>query len=217
MDNLPILVIDDDPRIADTLESILVYEGFPVIWASTGAEGLRLALTEGFCCILLDIHLPDMRGYDICRQLRNAGKYVLIILMSVENQEEDIVRGLKSGANDYLAKPFGLDELISRIHTHLHWQRVYQNMATQASSPTEEPLAPVDLKPHWKRPQAKKEPEQRTKSAEMPLLTRLAIRNGNNERKNTATLRIEALDRARINRWNEELSEKLDERTDDPS
>lgn len=208
-----VLVIDDDPRIAETLESILVYEGFAVVWAKTGQEGLLLAQTQNFCCILLDIHLPDMRGYDICRQLREAGKPVLIILMSVERQEEDIVRGLKAGANDYLTKPFGLDELISRIHTHLHWQKVYQTMMTASES-----TPPVDLKPRWKRPQGKKEqPSPRSNSNEMPLLKRLAIRNGNNERKNTATLRIEALDRARVDKWNQEVSEDLNTRPDSPT
>lgn len=207
MNERTILVVDDDPRIADTLKYILTEVGFQVIWASTGKQALELAQTKQVDFMLLDIHLPDMRGFDVCRQLRKQGRRLPIMMMSVENQETDIVRGLKAGANDYITKPFGLDELTSRIEAHLHWRAVYsQSDSPPDTSTTETPTT---------TPIPKKEPsttKKRLSSEEMPLLTRIAIRNGNKKRKNTATRRIEALDRARVENWNRKLAAQLDQR-----
>lgn len=199
MDNkFSILIVDDDKRIAETLEYMLSHEGFTVHWADTGEKALQLAQAERIDLILLDIHLPDMYGFDVCRKLRKIGRRFPIVMMSVENRETDVVRGLKAGANDYITKPFGIDELISRVQVHLHWRQVY-------SGETEEVKTKFERRP---RPKQRRKP---AKSEEMPLLTRLAIRNGNPKRKNQATARIEALDRAKIERWNQEFSEEMDE------
>jgi DNA-binding response OmpR family regulator len=199
MENQSILVVDDDQRIADTLKHILTYEGFDVHWADTGQKGLELAFSRKFDLILLDINLPDMWGFDICRQLRIKGKKLPIMMMSFENQEPYIVRGLKAGANDYITKPFGVEELVSRVQAHLHWQQVYSGQVD------DEELIPKSTR---KKTSDYSTPKQG--GEDMPLLTRLAIRNGNKKRKNSATHRIEALDRAKVNRWNKKISTELD-------
>jgi DNA-binding response OmpR family regulator len=111
------LVVDDDPVICDLVASTLTEQGFPTRRASDAREALYLIQREIPDVILLDVHLPDISGYQLCRRLRDDyGDSIGIILISGERKESfDRVAGLLLGADDYLLKPFVLDELLARV------------------------------------------------------------------------------------------------------
>jgi two-component system KDP operon response regulator KdpE len=119
MSNGPhILVVDDEPQIQRAIRTILTEKGFKVTTASRGGEGLTLAATSQPDLIILDLGLPDMEGVEVCRQLREWTQTPIIIL-SVRDSERDKVAALDMGADDYLTKPFGIEELLARIRVAL--------------------------------------------------------------------------------------------------
>jgi len=113
-----ILVIDDEPQILRALRTILAARHFRVITASRGEEGLALAATQSPDVIILDLSLPDMDGIEVCARLREW-THVPIIILSVRDSERDKVAALDKGADDYLTKPFGIEELLARIRVAL--------------------------------------------------------------------------------------------------
>ena len=110
-----ILLVEDDPALALGLRDTLEFEGFRVLHADRGAEGLQLAEQQKPDCIILDLMLPDMNGYQICERLRSADAAVPIIMLTARGQEADKIRGLDAGADDYVTKPFSVGELIARL------------------------------------------------------------------------------------------------------
>jgi len=110
-----ILVIDDEPHIVLGLKDALEFEGFAVVTAPTGKAGMQLAQREKPDAILLDLMLPDLNGYQVCEELRRTNQLVPIIMLTAKSQESDKIRGLSSGADDYVTKPFGVGELVARI------------------------------------------------------------------------------------------------------
>jgi len=110
-----ILVIDDEPHIVMGLRDALEFEGFKVAAAGTGKEGLALARTENPDAVILDLMLPDMNGYAVCEELRRWSAFVPVIMLTARSLETDKIRGLDSGADDYVTKPFSVNELIARI------------------------------------------------------------------------------------------------------
>jgi len=126
-DPRPILIVDDDPALRATLSEQLAVDGeFVPREAGTMAEAGQILLAEGarFDAVLLDIGLPDGDGRDLCAELRRSGIKVPIIMLTGADAEQDVVRGLDSGANDYIAKPFRIMELIARLKAQL---RVFDN------------------------------------------------------------------------------------------
>jgi two-component system, OmpR family, KDP operon response regulator KdpE len=113
-----ILVIDDEPQILRAMRTILSAHHYRVIAARSGEEGLALAVTERPDLIILDLGLPDMDGINVCEQLR-LWTQVPIIILSVRSEENDKVRALDKGADDYLVKPFGTEELLARLRVAL--------------------------------------------------------------------------------------------------
>jgi len=113
-----ILIIDDEVQIRRLLEITLSANGFKISEASTGKEGLALAASIQPVLIILDLGLPDLDGLDILKKLRKWYQKPVIIL-SVRNAEEDIIKALDNGANDYLTKPFRTGELLARIRAAL--------------------------------------------------------------------------------------------------
>jgi two-component system KDP operon response regulator KdpE len=109
-----ILVIDDEPRLVRFVRSNLESAGYEVLAASDGRTALEVTEKEEPNLILLDIMLPEMDGYEICRRIREFSE-VPIIMLTARGAEEDKVRGLELGADDYLTKPFGANELLARI------------------------------------------------------------------------------------------------------
>lgn len=119
MDKDPlILLIDDEPQILRALKTILGSAHFRVISAVTGEQGIALAATQSPDVIILDLSLPDMDGIQVCQQIREWSKTPIIVL-SVRDGERDKVLALDKGADDYLTKPFNIEELLARIRVAL--------------------------------------------------------------------------------------------------
>ncbi|QYJ15820.1 Transcriptional regulatory protein WalR [Rubrobacter xylanophilus DSM 9941] len=114
-----ILIVEDDEVIMGTLAYNLARQGFEVSRATTGAEGLRMARKLRPDLILLDIMLPGESGIRVCERIREEDEDVVIIMITAKDAEEDKVRGFEAGADDYVTKPFGMKELVARIHAHL--------------------------------------------------------------------------------------------------
>jgi len=126
MSNPPhVLVIDDEPQILRALRTILTAKKFQVSVARNGEEGLTLAASLLPEVIILDLSLPDMDGVEVCKQLREWTQ-VPIIVLSVRDSERDKVKALDSGADDYLTKPFGIEELLARIRVALRHSTLAQ-------------------------------------------------------------------------------------------
>jgi DNA-binding response OmpR family regulator len=117
-----ILIIEDEPDMARGLEDNLAFEGYDVHIESDGTAGLSYALSNPVDLILLDLMLPKMPGYDVCKNLRAKGNNTPIIMLTAKGQEIDKVLGLELGADDYVTKPFSLRELLARIHALLRRQ-----------------------------------------------------------------------------------------------
>ena len=110
-----ILIVEDEPNMRLGLKDNLEFEGYEVDYAEDGETGLKKILEGDFSLILLDVMLPKLSGYDICKTVRKSGKDVAIILLTAKGEEIDKVLGLELGADDYVTKPFSLRELLARI------------------------------------------------------------------------------------------------------
>jgi DNA-binding response OmpR family regulator len=114
-----ILIIEDEPHIVMGLRDALEFEGFAVKSAGKGKDGIALARAESPDAIILDLMLPDMNGYAVCEELRRIRAFVPIIMLTARSQETDKIRGLDAGADDYVTKPFSVNELIARMRAIL--------------------------------------------------------------------------------------------------
>lgn len=110
-----VLVIEDEPTLARLLSYNLTQEGYETTVIDHGSEGLQVALQRSFDLIILDIMLPGMNGFEILNRLRQNGVRTSVIILTARNAEEEVVQGLKHGADDYITKPFGVAELLARV------------------------------------------------------------------------------------------------------
>ncbi len=110
-----ILIVDDESRVTSALRRVLAYEGYTVSTAADGASALALARTRPPDLVILDIMLPGINGLEVCRRLRAAGDEVAVLMLTARDTVADRVTGLETGADDYLVKPFALEELLARI------------------------------------------------------------------------------------------------------
>lgn len=113
-----ILIIEDDVNIMSLIKDYLEIEGFTIEQSTDGAQGLQKALTEPFSLILLDVMLPGLQGFEICRRIRKQSD-VPILFLSARKEDSDKIRGLGLGADDYITKPFSPGELAARIKAHI--------------------------------------------------------------------------------------------------
>jgi len=114
-----ILIVDDEPEIVRGLEDNLRFEGYQTAAAANGEDALALALSGAPDLILLDVMMPRMSGWEVCRALREKGVDVPVIMLTARGEEVDRVRGLELGADDYVTKPFSLRELLARVRAVL--------------------------------------------------------------------------------------------------
>jgi DNA-binding response OmpR family regulator len=114
-----ILLIEDEPHIVLGLTDALEFEGFAVVSASRGKEGVALARQERPDAVLLDLMLPDTNGFKVCEELRRIDAFVPIVMLTARSQEADKIRGLDAGADDYVTKPFSIGELTARMRALL--------------------------------------------------------------------------------------------------
>ena len=119
-----ILVIEDEPAIREGLIDVLVYHHYAVESAGDGPTGLAMALSGRFDLVLLDIMLPGMDGYDVCDRIRAADAEQPVIMLTARTADEDIVQGLRLGADDYVSKPFSIQQLVLRIEAVLRRSQV---------------------------------------------------------------------------------------------
>ncbi|MEI4828304.1 response regulator transcription factor [Bacillus sp. FJAT-53711] len=117
--NKRILVVEDEVQIARVLQLELEYEGYEVLVKHDGKSGLEVALQANLDLILLDVMLPELSGIEVLRRLRKAGIYVPVILLTARNTTLDKVMGLDQGANDYVTKPFEMEELLARVRSSI--------------------------------------------------------------------------------------------------
>jgi len=110
-----ILVVEDEPRMLELLRKGLYEHGFTVMPAADGELGLEMATSHPFDCIVLDIGLPRMDGFALIQALRDRASRTPVLMLTARDTEDDMIRGLESGADDYLTKPFSFPELVARI------------------------------------------------------------------------------------------------------
>ncbi|RSL19317.1 two-component system alkaline phosphatase synthesis response regulator PhoP [Edaphobacter aggregans] len=139
-----ILVVEDEPNMVAGLRDNFEFEGYKVITASDGIEGLRLALEESPDLVVLDVMMPRMSGLEVCKQLRVKRGSIPIIMLTARGQELDKVVGLELGADDYVTKPFSIRELLARVKAVLRRTAVLPKHEEQHSFGDVE----VDLRRH---------------------------------------------------------------------
>ena len=117
--NKKILIVEDEKNIVDILSFNLGREGYTILEAYDGEAGLQLALEQDPDLILLDLMLPKMDGFDVCRTLRDKGSTTPVIMLTAREEEADKVLGLELGADDYITKPFSMRELLARVKANI--------------------------------------------------------------------------------------------------
>ncbi|MEN8175711.1 MAG: response regulator transcription factor, partial [Pseudomonadota bacterium] len=122
-EKLRILIVEDEAAIREGLVDVFVYHGYAVDTAAEGPGGLRKALTGRFHLVLLDIMLPGMDGFEICNRIREQDPEQPIIMLTAKTSDEDIIQGLRLGADDYVAKPFSVAQLVLRVQAVLRRAR----------------------------------------------------------------------------------------------
>lgn len=125
-----IAVVEDEPGVRSGLTLNLELEGYKVVSASDGEEGIRIIQEHNPDLIILDVMMPLKDGFEVCREVRNSGNSAPIILLTAKSEEVDKVLGLELGADDYLAKPFGMKELIARVKALLRRSQKVQTSDT---------------------------------------------------------------------------------------
>jgi two-component system OmpR family response regulator len=135
-DDGKLLVVDDEIFLREAVAASLRFLGFEVTAAETGTDALRLARNRPFDLLILDVMLPDLDGFEIVRRLRRDGNQVPVIFLTAKDTQDDKVTGLTIGGDDYMTKPFGLEELAARVRTVLRRTR---------PAPAEPVLAFADL------------------------------------------------------------------------
>ncbi len=110
-----ILLVEDDPALAMGLSDALEFEGFKVHHCTLGRDAIEHARKHSPGCIILDLMLPDLNGYQVCEQIRKGDARIPILMLTARSQEADKIRGLDAGADDYVTKPFSVGELVARI------------------------------------------------------------------------------------------------------
>jgi DNA-binding response OmpR family regulator len=151
-----ILIIEDDPVITEFLRTGLAYEGYQVSVSNTGKEGQEMIRRDIFNLLILDIMLPDLDGFDVCRRIRSYSSDIPILMLTVKKEVSDRIKGLDSGADDYLTKPFSFDELLARIRAllrrsgHISESKILQLGSIMLNIETMEVSSagnPIDLTP----------------------------------------------------------------------
>ncbi|MCM3710701.1 response regulator transcription factor [Sporosarcina luteola] len=117
-----ILIIEDDNKIARIIQLELEYEGYEVSIAHTGREGMALIENEKVDLVILDVMIPELNGMEVLRRIRQANNEIIVIMLTARSSVFDKVNGLDLGANDYMTKPFEIEELLARIRTNLRFK-----------------------------------------------------------------------------------------------
>jgi two-component system copper resistance phosphate regulon response regulator CusR len=164
-----ILVIEDEHKIAHAVKEGLEQESYAVDTAYNGEEGVNTALNDEYDLIILDVMLPGLNGYEVCRKIREADNHTPILMLTAKDQNRDVVAGLNTGADDYLAKPFSFDVLVARVKALL---RRPQNKLGEV-------LTVADLKLDTNRKEASRAGRKISLSSKEYALLEYMLRNEN--------------------------------------
>jgi len=126
-----VLVVEDEESIRQGLLDVLVFHGYEPEGQERGDDGLRTALDGDFALVLLDLMLPGMNGFDVCEKLREAKPKQPILILTARGSEEDVLRGFRSGGDDYVTKPFSIAELMARVESLLRRSGVTREEAPE--------------------------------------------------------------------------------------
>ncbi len=129
-----VLIVEDEKSIADIIRINLEREGYASLTAYDGEAGLAMALEHNPDLILLDVMLPKLLGFDVCARLREKGSSVPVIILTAREEEEDKVRGLELGADDYITKPFSMRELLARVKSNIRRTEMLAKANPQAAA-----------------------------------------------------------------------------------
>lgn len=160
-----IIIVEDEPSLVFTLQDTLENEGYDVFVAKKGDEAVDIVKKESPNLMILDLMLPGMSGYDVCRKVRGMNYTFPIIMLTARDQEIDKVAGLNIGADDYMTKPFGVKELLARIQARLRRSDEYAN-STPIKNVNLEPVD-IDLKNAVAKHPEKGEVELTTREVEL--------------------------------------------------
>lgn len=138
--SMRILVIEDEPRMLELLRKGLYERDFSVMTAADGETGLEIASAHNFDSIVLDIGLPKLDGYGVLRALRSRGQMAPVLILTARDAEDDIIRGLELGADDYLTKPFSFAELVARLQSIMRHGRQEENSTIEAGDVVVDPI-----------------------------------------------------------------------------
>ncbi len=126
-----LLIVEDEAAIRSGLVDVFVYHGYEVETAATGDDGLRKSLSGKFDLILLDVMLPGVDGFEICNRIRQQDRQQPVIMLTAKSNDEDIVQGLTLGADDYVAKPFSVTQLVLRVQAVLRRSGIFDAAARE--------------------------------------------------------------------------------------
>ena len=119
VNNIKVLLCEDELNLANLLVEILQNNGYDITWCENGAKGWEAFRRGSFDIVLLDVMMPEMDGYAVAKEIRNAGSNVPIVFLTAMSMKENVLEGLRSGADDYIAKPFSMEELLLRLEAIL--------------------------------------------------------------------------------------------------
>ena len=142
-----ILIVEDEKNIVDILSFNLTREGYETLEAYDGQAGLQLALEQNPDLILLDLMLPKMDGFDVCRNLRKENRSTPVIMLTAREEETDKVLGLELGADDYITKPFSMRELLARVKANIRRNEMVSGASVSAPSGSRMELGRISIDP----------------------------------------------------------------------
>src|SRR6185436_3171957 len=144
-----VLVVEDEQHLADGLRFNLEAEGYTVDAVSDGETALALVLEkrQNYDALVLDVMLPGKDGFTVAAELREAGSFVPVLMLTARGRPEDVLRGFESGADDYLPKPFELSVLLARLHALLRRREWFHRDQTKTADKEAEPATPIDDSP----------------------------------------------------------------------
>lgn len=136
-----VLIVEDDAAIREALREAILADGHEAVLAPDGLKAVKLFGEDSFDLVLLDLMLPGLSGYDVCRKIRATNRTVPILMLTAKGEEIDKVLGLELGADDYVTKPFGLREILARIHAAFRRQELTGSAAPAAKAPATDTFA----------------------------------------------------------------------------
>ena len=145
--NKRILIVEDEKNIVDILSFNLGREGYETLEAYDGQAGLQLALEQDPDLVLLDLMLPKMNGFDVCRSIRAEGRNTPVIMLTAREEENDKVMGLELGADDYITKPFSMRELLARVKANIRRNEMVTGASVPAPSGNRMELGRISIDP----------------------------------------------------------------------